>query len=469
MNLHLSNNKIHREIPKCFNNVGNGSLETLDLSHNNLTSAEHLSMRNFYFLDLSFNMLQGDLPIPSFSIHFFLVPNNKLSGHISSSFCNASSLEILNLSHNNLSGHIPKCLVTLPYLKTLDLQMNKFVGTIPSNFSQGNSLQSLHLRNNQFEGRLPLSLTHCKQLQILDVGANKIRGEFPNFLEALSELQVLILRENKFYSAIYRSNTNHPFSELRIFDVSNNHFSGSLLATYFKEFKGMINVDYVASGLNYMENKGFYESVKVTLKGYEVELVRIITTFTTIDLSNDMFDGEIPQVMGELNSLKGLDLSHNKIIGPIPQSLANVTNLECLNKLTGEIPPELANLNFLEVLNLLENKLVGAIPRGKQFDTFSCDSYEGNLGLCGSPSSKACNQDEGKLPQPSSSTNDKLGSGWKPVALGYGCGMVFGMFMGRVAFSIGKPLWLIRIFEGRPKKQAKRTRKTTVPNHRRMT
>ncbi|XP_028800329.1 receptor-like protein 34 [Neltuma alba] len=474
--LNLSNNKIRGDIPQWFNNVGNGSLEFLDLSHNNLTSVEHLSMRNLMSLDLSFNLLLGNLPIPSFDVAFFSVSNNKLSGHISSSFCNASSLEILNLSHNNLSGHIPKCLVALPDLESLDLQLNNFVGSIPDNFSRGIYLESLHLNNNQFEGWLPLSLTHCKQLQILDVGANKINDKFPNWLEGLPELQVLILRDNKFYGAIHSSNTKHPFPMLRIFDVSNNRFSGSLPTTYIKEFKGMMNVDFVSATLDYLEiRKTFYyyqESVMITLKGVDLELVKIITTFTSIDMSKNMFDGEIPHVIGELHSLKGLNLSHNKITGPIPQSIANLTNLESLdlssNLLKGEIPLALANLNFLEVLNLSQNQLVGEIPRGKQFDTFSQYSFEGNLGLCGFQLSKACNHDEGKLPQPTSSSNDKFGFGWKPVALGYGCGMVFGIFMGQIVFLTGKPKGLVRIFQARPKKQAKKTRKRAHRNPRRV-
>ncbi|XP_028800288.1 receptor-like protein 9DC3 [Neltuma alba] len=422
-------------------------------------------MRNLTFLGLSFNLLQGNLPIPSFGVEYFVVSNNKFNGHISSSFCNASSLVILNLSHNNLSGHIPKCLVALPYLESLDLHTNNFVGSIPNNFSKSNSLQSLHLNNNQFEGVLPLSLTHCKQLEVLDVGENTINDEFSNWLEGLLELEILILRGNKFYGAIYISNTKHPFPKLRIFYVSNNCFEGSLPTTYIKEFKGMMNVDYVATNPDYMEtNHSYQESVMVTLKGVELELVRIITTFTSIDLSNNIFDGEIPQVIGELHSLKGLNLSHNKITGPIPQSFANLTNLESLdlssNMLKGKIPLALANLNFLEVLNLSQNQLVGKIPRGKQFDTFLNDSYEQNLGLCEFPLSKACNHDEGKLPQPTSSSNDKFGFGWKPVAMGYACGMVFGILIGQVVFLIGKPKGLVRIFQARPKKQAKKKKKT---------
>ena len=51
---------------------------------------------------------------------------------------------------------------------------------------------------------------------------------------------------------------------------------------------------------------------------------------------------------------------------------------------------QLADLTFLAVLNLSFNKLVGRIPQGKQFATFSENSYEGNRGLCGDPLNKKC-------------------------------------------------------------------------------
>ena len=104
------------------------------------------------------------------------------------------------------------------------------------------------------------------------------------------------------------------------------------------------------NGLNYMDKSLYNDSVVVVMKGQFMDLERILFAFTTIDLSN-MFEGEIPKVIGELHSLKGLNLSHNSITGTIPPSLGNLRNLELLdlswNQLKGEIPLALTNLNFL--------------------------------------------------------------------------------------------------------------------------
>jgi hypothetical protein len=183
-----------------------------------------------------------------------------------------------------------------------------------------------------------------------------------------------------------------------------------------------------------------------------MELTRILTTFTTIDLSKNKLEGEISNVIGELNSLKGLNLSHNGITGTIPQSLSNLRNLEWLdlsmNQLTGEIPVALTNLNFLSFLNLSQNMFEGMIPTSKQFGTFGSDSYVGNANLCGLPLSKSCDNDEGQLlPSTSDDEEESIVLSWKAVATGYACGSVFGMLLGYFVFLTGKPQWLVRLVE----------------------
>ncbi|GAU14481.1 hypothetical protein TSUD_250210 [Trifolium subterraneum] len=450
----LSNNKIQGKVPKWF--------------HESLYTWKEIE-----FIDLSFNKLQGDLLIPHYGIQQFSLSNNNFTGDIALSLCDVDSLTMLNLAHNSLTGMIPQCLGTFPFLSIFDMQMNNLYGSMPKTFSKENSFQTIKLNGNQLEGLIPQSLAHCTKLEVLDLGDNNIEDIFPNWLETLQELQVLSLRSNELHGSITCSSTKHPFPKLRIFYVSNNNFSGPLPTSCFKNFQGMMNVIDDKTGLQYMGVAVYYnDSVVVTIKGLRIELTRILTTFTTIDLSNNKFEGEIPQVIGELKSLKGLNLSNNGITGTIPQSLSYLRNLEWLdlsrNQLRGDIPMTLTNLNFLSFLNLSQNHLVGIIPKGQQFDTFGNDSYEGNTMLCGFPLSKSCKNDEGRQPHSTSEDEEESGFGWKAVAIGYACGAIFGLLLGHNVFFYGKPEWLARFVEHMFNMRLKRTNNGAGANRRRM-
>uniref|UniRef100_A0A7N2LHQ8 Receptor-like protein 12 n=2 Tax=Quercus lobata TaxID=97700 RepID=A0A7N2LHQ8_QUELO len=437
----------------------------LQLSSSNITEIPQFLRTAKYiaYLDLSNNHIKGNIPswvmeVGKDSLYYFSVSRNNLTGHIPSLICNLSSLIYLDFSYNHLNNMIPQCLGKLSdNLKNLNLQSNNLNGTVPATFAKGCQLRSLKLNGNQLEGALPQSLVHCRKLEVLDFGNNKISGTFPCWLESLSELCVLVLRSNNFHGAIGNPKTKFPFPNLRIIDLSHNKFHGLLPTKFFMYLKAMMNVSADKGELKYMGDDYYQDSVTVVMKGLSIELVKIQSLFTTIDFSNNNFKGEIPKAIVELRSLKGLNFSHNNLSGHVPPSLGNLTNLEWLdlssNKLTGEIPIQLADLTMLAFLNLSENYLFGHMPQGKQFNTFMNDSYYGNLGLCGFPMTKACGNDEGQQPSPSSTIQEddfefENGFHWKVVLLGYGCGFMFGLGLGYLVFSSGKPKWLVNIVYG---------------------
>ncbi|KAL6284242.1 hypothetical protein ACE6H2_015171 [Prunus campanulata] len=449
--LNLSYNRIQGEVPKWLWDVAKDSLYSLDLSHNFLKgTAPHLRWKNLGHLNLHNNSLQGELPIPSPSTFFFSISNNQLTGEMPPTICSLTSLEILDLSNNKLSGKIHQCIGNFSQsLSVLDLRNNKFHGVIPGTFSKGNVLRNLDLNGNQLEGSLPPTLLTCRELEVLDLGNNKIQGTFPNWLESLPKLQVLILRSNKFYGEIGIPETKFPFQKLRIMDLSYNRFSGLLPTKYFEHLTAMTNSQ--EHELKYMGEGYYQDTVVVTIKGFEIEMVKIQTFFTTIDFSNNTFRGEISKVIGKLKLLKGLNFSHNELTGTIPPSFGDMCNLEWLdlssNRLFGDIPEELVNLTSLEKFNVSKNQLVGPIPHGKQFYTFENDSYSGNTGLCGLPLSKTCGAHQ---PPPSSfQQEDDLEHGhgfdWKVVLMGYASGVVIGISVGYLVLSNGTPDWLVKV------------------------
>ncbi|KAM7481586.1 hypothetical protein LguiB_006169 [Lonicera macranthoides] len=396
-----------------------------------------MSIKYINVLDLRQNILQGPLP---------------------STLCDLTLLEFLDLSHNNLSGAILPCLGRFSgSLSVLNLEDNNFHGTIPITFAKRNIFEYLNFNSNLLEGKLPHTLANCKQLEVLDLGNNHLNDTFPVWLGALPKLKVLIFKSNRFHGSIPNSvHIKSPFTNLKIIDLSNNEFSGRIPLKYFRSFKAMMEVQGNSTKPEYMSNGHtdiYYEySVTVVMKGTERVLDKILTAFIVIDMSNNTFEGEIPNNIKNLRSLRELNLSHNQFVGHIPPSLGNLFVLESLdlsfNQLTGEIPQQLTGLTSLEILNLSQNHLMGRIPRGPQFNTFKNDSYSGNSALCGFPLSKDCGGEE--TPHQRSPTNlqqdddsdFKSGFTWKAVCLGYGCGTILGLVMGYLMFLIGKPKWL---------------------------
>ncbi|KAI8570853.1 hypothetical protein RHMOL_Rhmol01G0069700 [Rhododendron molle] len=466
--LDLSNNRIYGQIPKWVGLIGKASLLYLNLSHNFLTDIKQLPWEKLDTLDLRSNLLQGPLPIPPLLIQYFFISNNSLSGEIPSLICNASSLKILDLSHNKLSGAIPQCLGNFSsVLLVLNLRSNGFTGTLPLTFAKPNQLQSLDLSGNKFEGPLPRSLVYCTSLEVLNVGNNKINDTFPYWLETLPELQVLVVRSNQFHGPINTFTSKFSFPRLRIVDLSYNGFTSYLPGMYFECFQAMKN--NIMPNQKYMRDEtGYYhDSVTVTIKGHDIELVRILTIFTTIDFSSNNFSGDIPNVIGKLNSLILLNFSHNNLTGHIPESLGDLTSLESLdissNHLTGGIPSQLISLTFLAVLNLSWNCLQGRIPHGSQFNTFDNGSYVGNLGLCGFPLSKECEDNRTKVQPPvlqqEEDDTDFDGFTWKIVVIGYGCGMTLGIFLGSLMFLFGRPKFFVKLGEREMPKNVIRLRR----------
>ncbi|KAF3438355.1 hypothetical protein FNV43_RR21117 [Rhamnella rubrinervis] len=432
-------------------------MQQLNLSHNFLTGWEEtpvaLPWNSLFVLDLHSNMLQGPLVVPQISIWYYSVTENSLTGRIDPLFCKLDGLLYLELSSNNLSGTIPQCFGNLAgSLSVLNLRGNNFHGKMPKTCGEGSQLATLDLSHNHLHGKIPKSLAECKKLEILNLGHNRMSDSFPFWLQNLSRLQILVLSSNKFYGPIWRPHNFWGFSSLKIIDVSFNDFTGSLPAQYFINWTSM--GDEKSDGKHYIGNYNDdqYYSMTVINKGLEMGFIRVLSIFVSIDLSNNRFHGEIPTTIGGLGALVVLNLSSNSLTGHIPSSMSSLTDLESLdvskNKLSGEIPQQLNSLTFLGYLNMSANQFVGPIPQGGQIGNFPNSSFMGNLALCGRPLSRMCEITPSPTPSPSNvtSADDSIMSGftWKVVAIGYGCGVVFGVVGGHVIIS-RRPylMWII--------------------------
>ncbi|EYU26682.1 hypothetical protein MIMGU_mgv1a000464mg [Erythranthe guttata] len=469
--LDLSNNLIKGDIPSWIWNIGNGGLSQLNLSYNLLTGLQKpINMpSSLGVLDLHSNRLQGEFPLPSvasiyvdyssnnfqetiplnigtftFYALFFSLANNGFTGTIPQSLCNSTYLQVLDFSNNKLNGSIPLCLLeNLTSLGVLNLGRNHIAGDIPDTFSVNCSLKTLDLSNNNIGGNIPPSLANCRSLEVVNVGNNNFDDGFPCMLKNSSSLRVLVLRNNTFHGELRCSMDKESWSNLQIIDIASNNFSGELYPKYITSWKGMMLDNDAQPRRNHLRfaflnlsNFYYQDTVSVTMKGLELELVKILTVFTAIDFSCNNLSGEIPETVGNLSSLYVLNLSHNALSGVIPSSVGNLKQLGSLdlstNQLTGEIPNELTSLTFLSFLNLSYNNLVGMIPTGTQIQTFSAESFAGNPGLCGFPLNTKCGSN--RPDSESVASLKRIEFDWQSIFTGVGYGLGAALVIAPLAF-----------------------------------
>lgn len=121
------------------------------------------------------------------------------SGSILDSFCNASQLEILDVSRNNFEGKVPNCLGSSKSLCWLTVGINNLGYNSTSELAfltslkNCSNLNNLDFNFNHLGGFLPYSIANLSvQLNKLYVGGNQIAGSVPealgNFINLISDM-----------------------------------------------------------------------------------------------------------------------------------------------------------------------------------------------------------------------------------------------------------------------------------------
>ncbi|KAK1412410.1 hypothetical protein QVD17_33641 [Tagetes erecta] len=328
--LDLSSNKFEGSIPGFIFKLT--AISTLTLSANKFTGRVDLHMfgnlKELYGLDLSYNNLTVS------------VQENKSSAVIASlsklnmlklvsckmqqipDLKNQSSLMTLDLSDNQLSGEIPNWIweVGNGFLRSLNLSHNVLSG-LQQPYAFPLLLDVLDLPSNHLEGDIPIPPKRCSilrgnnltenvsdvfpescHLQTLDLSGNRLQGPLPRSLVSCKNLMA-----NRFHGNItcLGSNGNNL---LQIIDIASNGFSGVLSPTLFTSFQQIIdtfNDTQSHPHFKHPANSAIYyqESMFLVLKGTGREVEKILSIFTSIDFSDNSFQGSIPVTLGDLKLL----------------------------------------------------------------------------------------------------------------------------------------------------------------------
>ncbi|OIW17856.1 hypothetical protein TanjilG_14102 [Lupinus angustifolius] len=94
-------------------------------------------------------------------------------------FYHNGSMLFLDVSHNMLSGNIPKEIGSMFYLYILNLGHNDISGNIPEELGNLKNIGILDLGSNRLEGQIPQSLTYLSLLTEIDLSNNLLSGPVP--------------------------------------------------------------------------------------------------------------------------------------------------------------------------------------------------------------------------------------------------------------------------------------------------
>ncbi|CBI28433.3 unnamed protein product, partial [Vitis vinifera] len=457
--LHLASSCLYGSINSSSTLFSLVHLQRLDLSDNDFNYSEIPfgvgQLSRLRSLDLSFSGFSGQIPSELLAlsklVFLDLSANPNFSGELPTSIGRLGSLTELDISSCNFTGSVPSSLGHLTQLYYLDLSNNHF--KIPFslvNMSQLNIL-SLYLLSNYLNGTVELQLlSKLKNLIYLQLSDNRLSFLSPLPVPPPSTVEYLV-SGNKLTGEISPLICN--MTSLELLDLSSNNLSGRIPQCLANFSRSLFVLDLGSNSLDgpipeictVSHNLNVIDLGDNQFQGQIPRSLRILDTFMAIDFSGNNFKGQIPTSIGSLKGIHLLNLGGNDLTGHIPSSLGNLTQLESLdlsqNKLSGEIPWQLTRLTFLEFFNVSHNHLTGHIPQGKQFATFENASFDGNLGLCGSPLSRECGSSEALPPTSSSS---KQGSttkfDWKIVLMGYGSGLLIGVSIGQHVTNI--PSWI---------------------------
>ncbi|KAD5962005.1 hypothetical protein E3N88_13478 [Mikania micrantha] len=228
--LDISNAGISDRIPGWFWDLPPG-LRFLNLSSNEIQGMlpnMTLVFERYPGMDLSYNQLEGTMPVLPSKLAALNLSGNKFSGTLSFLCQIDASLTFLDLSNNLFSGRLPDCLQKFQEkLVVLNLSNNSLSGEIPSSLGSLSQLQALYLRKNAFVGDIPVSLSKCTKLRFVDLGENKLSGDIPTWIgRTLSDLYVLVIRSNKLEGSL--PSQMCLLNNLQFLDLSNNVLSGNI-------------------------------------------------------------------------------------------------------------------------------------------------------------------------------------------------------------------------------------------------
>lgn len=248
--LRLSNNKLSGSLPEALLQDSSMILSELDLSLNDLNGpVESISSTTLRNLNLSFNKLTGILPLNIGHCAIIDLSSNLLTGNLSRIQGWGNYAEEINLSSNLLTGTFPIQTCLFLRLASFKISNNSIGGVLAPVLATYPELNTIDFSCNQFIGTLLPSLFNSTRLTYLNMSFNSFSGTIPVQKNNISLLESSKNLSLEFLDLSYNSLSDHlpreigNYHNLALLDLSNNHFEGGIPDTLPRALK-LLNVSY---------------------------------------------------------------------------------------------------------------------------------------------------------------------------------------------------------------------------------
>ncbi|XP_068617354.1 toll-like receptor 7 [Battus philenor] len=326
ISLNLTHNKIKFVDELGFGHKCGSTLQSIDLSHNDIMSlpadSEILHLRRLTQLFLQNNKI------------------NELPGDV---FSDLLALKVVNLSENAIN-YLPENL-----------------------FQNTREIREIYLKNNELEILPKRIFNRLEQLLVLDLSANKLKSDHieDETFGGLIRLIVLDLSHN----AIVRiaQNMFKDLFFLQILNLSNNTI-GHIEDNAFLPLFNLHSLNLGQNKLNTIDDhvfNGLFILNKLNLNNNLLSYIsensfRNCSDLKDLDLSSNKLS-KVPEAILQLPLLKSLDLGENllsEITNNSFQNLSQLTGLRLIDNQIGNLTAGMFwGLPSLQVLNLAKNKI----------------------------------------------------------------------------------------------------------------
>lgn len=348
--LDLANNNIRKIPSDLFCALEN--IISLNLTQNKIKFVDELGFGHkcgstLQTIDLSYNDIMS-LPADSEILHLrrltqLFLQNNKISELPAEVFSDLLSLKLVNLSDNGIN-YLPEGL-----------------------FQNSREIREIYMQNNELETLPKRIFNRLEQLLVLDISANKLRSDHieDETFNGLIRLIVLDLSHNSV-ARIARNMFKDLFF-LQILNLNNNTI-GYIEDNAFLPLFNLHTLNLGQNKLHAIEDHVFnglfiLNILKVNnnvLSYVSDNAFRNCSDLKELDLSSNKLS-KVPEAILQLPFLKSLDMGENlltEITNTSFQNLSQLTGLRLIDNQIGNLTAGMFwGLPSLQVLNLAKNKI----------------------------------------------------------------------------------------------------------------